>query len=114
LGAARSPALNLWEDEGNFYLEAELPGLKVDDLDLAALDRQFTIRGERKVEAHEDWTCHRQERACGPFSRTIELPAAVEPEKVQAAFKHGVLTMTLPKAEDAKPRRIEVKAIEKK
>jgi HSP20 family protein len=112
--AGGSPALNLWEDDTSFYLEAELPGLKIDDLELAALDRQFTIRGERKPDMKEGWTCHRQERSSGTFARTIEFPIPVDADQVQASFKHGVLTVTLPKAESAKPRKIDVKRIEKK
>lgn len=104
------PPLNLWEDENNLYLEAELPGFNLDDLEMFVTgDNQFSIKGERKQPELEKGTWHRQERGYGNFSRLLELPSAVDSDKVSGEFKDGVLTVTLPKKEEAKPRRIEVK-----
>ena len=105
------PPLNLWEDDNNLYVEAELPELELTDLEIFVDgDNQLSIKGERKQPERENGTWHRQERGHGKFSRAGELPQYVDSEKVTAEFKHGVLTITLPKREEAKARRIEVKA----
>ena len=105
------PPLNLWEDDNNLYVEAELPELELTDLEIFVDgDNQLSIKGERKQPERENGTWHRQERGHGRFSRAGELPQYVDSEKVTAEFKHGVLTITLPKREEAKARRIEVKA----
>jgi HSP20 family protein len=106
------PPLNLWEDEDNLYVEAELPGFNLDDLEMYVTgENQLSIKGARKPPMKEKGTWHRQERGYGAFSRLMELPGAVNSEQVSAEFKNGVLTITLPKKEEAKPRRIEVKGI---
>lgn len=105
------PPLNLWEDEDNLYVEAELPGFDLDDLEMYVTgDNQLSIKGERKRPELGQGTWHRQERGYGAFSRLMELPGAVDSDRVTAQFKTGVLTITLPKKQEAKPRRIEVKA----
>ena len=105
------PPLNLWEDDNNLYVEAELPELELTDLEIFVNgDNQLSIKGERKQPERENGTWHRQERGHGSFSRMGELPQYVDSDKVTAEFKHGVLTITLPKREEAKARRIEVKA----
>jgi HSP20 family protein len=105
------PPLNLWEDEDNLYVEAELPGFQLDDLEMYVTgDNQLSVKGQRKQPELGKGTWHRQERGYGAFSRLIELPGAVESEKVSAEFRNGVLTITLPKRAETKPRRIEVKA----
>lgn len=110
-GAAAYPLLNLWEDDENLYAEAELPGFQLDDLEIYVTGgNQLSLKGERKQPELKDGTWRRQERGYGTFSRVVELPYGVDREKVSATFKHGVLTMTLPKSEEAKPRRIKVKA----
>jgi HSP20 family protein len=104
------PPLNLWEDENHFYVEAELAGFRLDDLEMYVTgDNQLSIKGERKQPESGKGTWHRQERGFGSFSRLMELPGAVEGEKVAAEFKDGVLTLTMPKKAETKPRRIEVK-----
>jgi HSP20 family protein len=113
MGRRTFPALNLWEDEQNFYAEAELPGFKTGDVDVSVAGNTLTLQGERKAAEQEGLTYHRRERAFGTFSRVVELPFPVEAEKVKAALKDGVLTITLPKAEAAKPRKIEVRLLEK-
>ena len=105
------PPLNAWEDDNNLYVEAELPELELSDLEIFVNgDNQLSIKGERKQPERENGRWHRQERGHGSFSRTCELPQYVDSDKVTAEFKHGVLTITLPKRKEAKARRIEVKA----
>ena len=108
--ASAFPALNLWGDDRNLYVEAELPGFELSELEiLVSGEGQLSIKGERTPPSHEGGTWHRQERGYGRFGRMIELPDPVDPDHVSAEFKHGVLTITMPKREDVKPRRIEVK-----
>ena len=104
------PPLNLWENDDNMFVEAELPGFGLDDLEIMVTGgNQLSIQGERKAPELEGGTWHRRERGFGSFSRTIELPGYVDSDKVTAEFKYGILTITLPKREEVKPRRIEVK-----
>ena len=104
------PALNLTDDGNNFYIRAELPGVKAESLDISVVEGQLLLRGERKIEPEEQKAgYHRRERESGFFRRTIALPARVDPGQVSASMKHGVLTVTLPRAEEAKPRKIGVK-----
>ena len=105
------PPLNLWEDDNNLYVEAELPELELSDLEIFVTgDNQLSIKGERKQPERENGMWHRQERGHGKFSRAGELPQYVDSDTVTAEVKHGVLTVTLPKREEAKARQIEVKA----
>ena len=91
-------------------VEAELPGFNLDELEMYVTgENQLSIKGERKRPDPGKGTWHRQERGYGSFSRLIELPGPVDSSSVSAEFKDGVLTITLPKREEAKPRRIEVK-----
>lgn len=103
------PALNLWEDEHNVFVEAELPGLKMEDLEVSVLGDELTIHGQRKSDKSEDAVYHRRERGTGDFTRLIRLPVSINPDQVDASLCCGVLTVKLGKAEQAKPRRIEVK-----
>ncbi len=104
------PPLNLWEDDNNLFVEAELPGFELSELEITVTgDNQLSIKGERKQPELEKGTWHRRERGFGSFNRMIELPQHVDAEGVSAEFKHGVLNVTMPKKEEAKPRRIEVK-----
>ncbi len=104
------PALNLWEDESSVYVEAELPGLTFEEIEIYVTGGdQLTIKGERKEPQAKDGVWHRQERGFGSFNRTITLPMPVEADKVEAQLQHGVLTVRLPKGETAKPRKITVK-----
>jgi len=105
------PPLNIWEDADAFHLEAELPGLKQEKLNVAVTHRnQVTLTGERVPESDEKVRWHRRERGFGRFQRVLKLPAPVDAEKVEAKLEHGLLRVTLPKAEEAKPRKIAVKA----
>jgi HSP20 family protein len=105
------PPLNLWEDDNNLYVEAELPELELTDLEIFVKgDNQLSIKGERKQPERENGTWHRRERGYGGFSRMGLLPQYVDSDKVTAELRHGVLTITLPKRKEAKARRIEAKA----
>lgn len=105
------PPLNLWEDDDNLFIEAELPGFKMDDLDVYVTGgSQLSIKGARSHPELENGTWHRQERGFGSFSRVVELPGNVEGDKVTAECCHGVLTITMPKCAEARPRKIAVKS----
>jgi HSP20 family protein len=102
--------IDVVEEKDHLVVRANLPGLRRDDVSVTLQDGYLTIKGEKKVEAtSKDANWYRQERAYGSFSRTVELPVAVEPKKIEAQFRDGVLTVTLPKAEEAKPKQIEIK-----
>ena len=104
------PALNVAEDADNLYVRAELPGVKPDSLDISVVEGRLLVKGEKKIETEDQKKgYHRREREAGIFRRTITLPSRVDPSKVAAAMKNGILTITLPKAEEAKPRKITVK-----
>jgi HSP20 family protein len=104
-----SPTLDVLEDKDNYFILAELPGLKREDIKVSLEDGTLTISGERKVEKRtEETSVHRVERFSGRFERSITLPVTVSAEKVKATYTDGVLTLTLPKSEQAKPKRIDV------
>ncbi len=104
------PALNLSEDADNLYVRAELPGLSPESLDISVVEGRLLIRGDRKIHMEDANTnYHRREREGGFFRRTLALPTRVDPAQVAASLKNGVLTITLPKAEEAKPKKITVK-----
>ncbi len=108
---SRFPALNVWGNGENVVVTAELPGIDAADLDINVVNNQLTIKGERKKDKPaEDAVCHRCERGAGAFVRTVSLPFAVESEKVSAGYDKGVLTITLPRNEATKPKRIEINA----
>lgn len=111
LPVAAFPALDLWQDQGSLYVEAELPGMEIGDLEIYVTGgNQLSIRGERKPPVVEGGTWHRQERGYGQFSRLLNLPCEVKTDAVEAHFKDGVLSITLPKSEAARPRRLQIKA----
>jgi HSP20 family protein len=90
-------------------IKAELPGLEAKDVDVSIFGNTLTVRGEKKEEREEkDEHYHLVERAHGTFSRVVRLPAAVDVEKIKASFKNGVLTVTLPKTEEARQKAIPV------
>lgn len=105
------PPMNLWADDEAFHVETDLPGIDPDTLDINVTDgTQLTIRGERKPMEPESATWLRQERPSGTFTRSLTLPSLVDVDKVDARYEHGVLKLTLPKSEAAKPRKITVKS----
>ena len=104
-----NPALDLYEDKDNLYVKVELPGLKREDIDVSLHEGSLSISGERKSEQkHEDAEVYRAERFFGRFQRTVTLPTPVAADKVKAQYKDGVLNITLPKTEEAKPKHIDV------
>ena len=103
------PTLDLYEDRDHLVLKAELPGMKKEDIDISLHGDVLTLSGERKEEeTYEMAETYRSERFLGKFQRTLTLPVAVNASKVQASYKDGVLTVTLPKSEEAKPKQIQV------
>lgn len=104
-----TPALDMFEDKDNVYVRAELPGMKKEEIDLSLHEGSLSISGERKQESTlGDAEVYRSERFFGRFQRTVSLPMPVAAEKVKAQYADGILTVTLPKAEEAKPKHIDV------
>ncbi len=100
--------LDIYETRDAIVVRASLPGVNPDDVDIAMEGNTLTIRGETKAPSEEGRSLL-QERHYGPFARSIELGTAAQPDKAEASFKNGVLTLIIPKAEEAKPRVIKVK-----
>lgn len=110
IGARRTPRFNLSEDDNNYHLSALLPGVDPKQLEMNVVGNSLTLSGERPeqvLDAKATW--HRRERGAGKFLRTIELPAEVDANRVTAEYRDGVLDVTLPKAEVAKPKQIAIK-----
>jgi len=103
-----SPAMNMIEDDLNIYLEAELPGILLEDIQLSVTDKVLTMAGSRTIVPDDDATPIRQERVDYDFERSITIPVNVEIEHAEAEIRNGVLTITLPKAEASRTRRIAV------
>jgi HSP20 family protein len=104
------PLINLTENKDSFFIRAELPGLKPEDLDIQATANSVSISGERKIPTEDkNARYHRREREAGRFSRVVGLPSEINSGKVDASLVNGVLTVVVPKAEMAKPRQISVK-----
>jgi HSP20 family protein len=108
------PAVDIFEtDAREIVLKAELPGLKREDIDVSVENNTLTIRGERKKDdAVSEDQYHRVERSFGPFSRSFTLPSTVDAGRVRAEYRDGVLTVTLPMREEARPRQIQVNVTE--
>ncbi len=108
---AFAPALDVEENEDGFTLVVELPGVAAEDVDITLEENVLTISGERSFYADKEADGFRRvERSFGRFHRAVRLPDRVAADRVEAAYKDGLLTITVPKAEEAKPRRIEVRA----
>jgi HSP20 family protein len=104
-----NPALDLYEDKDNLYVKVELPGMKREDIDVSLHEGSLSISGERKgEEKHEDAEVYRAERFFGRFQRMVTVPTSVAVDKVKAQYKDGILTITMPKTEEAKPKHIDV------
>ncbi len=109
-GAGVFPPINVTQDDDNFYLRAEVPGIKPDDLSISTVRNRVSLAGKRELQReHERVSYHRKERPEGSFNRTVTLPTEVDADRVDARYADGILTITLPKAEQAKPRQIAVK-----
>jgi len=103
------PAVDMYEDKDMLLVKAELPGMRKENIDISLHDGFLTLSGERKQEQkHEATGTYRAERWLGRFHRSISLPCQVEADKIKATYTDGVLTVTLPKAEEAKPKQIPI------
>jgi len=109
LGGQWAPSVDIYENDGNLVLKAELPGIEPKDVDVRVENNVLTLRGERKFESEvKRDKYHRVERAYGTFSRSFTLPNVVDTDKIKAEYKDGVLQVTLPQREEAKPKQIQV------
>jgi HSP20 family protein len=105
-----APSVDVVENDDNFLLSVELPGVRKEDVKITVADGVLTVRGEKKQEQErKNGSYHRLERSFGTFERSFTLPTAVQDGRIEAGFSDGVLTITVPKAEQAKVREIEVK-----
>lgn len=105
------PAINVWMGENDAIVTAELPGVAPDDIDVSVVGDTLTLKGSRQPDGMEEGgSYHRRERRYGTFTRAFQLPFQVEPGQVEATFGNGVLQISLPRAEEDKPKRIAVKA----
>jgi HSP20 family protein len=104
------PAINVYAHHDGIVITAELPGVNEDDLDITVHRDTVTLRGKRQDQPTEVQGYHRRERRSGTFGRTFSLPFQVDPERVQAALRNGILTVTLYRPEHDKPKRIRVSA----
>ncbi len=110
LNGTWAPAVDVAEGEDSYTVKMELPGVKKDDVKITLESNILTIRGEKKAESEvKEKNYHRTERSYGSFQRSFTLPTTVKNDRIDAVYKDGILTVTLPKAEEAKPRQIEVK-----
>lgn len=103
-----SPALDLYQNTDNIVAMVELPGMRKEDIEISLHDETLTISGERKYESTNGDKAQRTERYVGSFRRSIALPTRVDANKVNASYRDGILTVTLPKAEEVKPKQIQV------
>ena len=109
-GAGVLPPMNITQDDNNFYLRAEVPGIKPKDISISAVRNRVSLAAKRDIQPeNERVSYHRKELPEGSFNRTVTLPMEVDAERVDARCADGILTLTLPKVEQAKPRQIMVK-----
>jgi HSP20 family protein len=110
-GARMYPLINLHDDGDNFYVEALMPGVEPDQVEVTVVGNGLTIAGEKRGPQNiPPERIHRMERAAGRFIRSVQLPAEVERDRVNAEYRHGMLMLTLPRSEAAKPKRVEIRA----
>ncbi|ARA92181.1 MAG: Hsp20/alpha crystallin family protein [Bacteroidetes bacterium] len=103
-----TPAVDMWETDSHYIFAFDLPGLTKEDVSISYQDGMLQISGERKAPQEENATFHRVERPYGRFFRSIRLDRGIQVDGIEAHFEHGVLTVEVPKAEEVKPRRIEI------
>jgi HSP20 family protein len=104
------PLVNIWEDQDTFFVEMEVPGVKSENVDISVVGNELTIKVHYPDEKPEGVTYHRRERPVGDYARIVRLPSEVNADRVEASLENGVLTVKLPKAEAARPRKINVVA----
>jgi HSP20 family protein len=108
--AVWSPLSDIYEDSNNYVLTLDLPGIKKENVKISYVDGQLNISGDRKQEKEsKDGTYHRVERSYGKYFRSFSLPKEIKDDKIDAEFKDGQLTITVPKAEEVKPKAIDIK-----
>ncbi len=103
------PPVNISEDQSNIYIYSEIPGVEIEDVDITLSDNSLVIKGNRK---HDTGNYYRQERPAGLFQRVINLNVPVDPDNVRAKMKDGILQVLVPKAEEAKPKKVSIEAEE--
>ena len=109
LGGAWAPAVDIYEQDGNIVVKAELPGVDPKDVDVRVENNTLTLRGERKLDSEvKQDNYHRVERSYGTFTRSFTLPSVLDQEKIKAEYKDGVLKVIIPKHEQAKPKQISI------
>jgi HSP20 family protein len=109
LTAAWTPAVDVFEDKDAVKIVAELPGVKAEDVKISLESQTLTMRGEKRQVAEEDGAGNRYERTYGAFERTFALPGTVDADRIEASYADGLLTVTLPKVERARPRQIDIR-----
>ena len=112
LNSTMGPAVTVYETPDSYVFQAELPGWKRDQISINFENQTLILSGQRDLPQEEGWQYHRVEGLWGSFSRSFTVPGIVDPNKVEAELREGVLVITLPKREEAKPRHIEVKAVQ--
>lgn len=105
-----TPRLTVRDDGAALVVAAELPGMSEKDVEITVNANTLTLRGQRRDDAPAGYTVHRKERAGYEFARSLQLPCKIDPDHAEATMKNGVLTLTLPKAAEARPKQIQVKA----
>lgn len=105
------PPVDIYETDDNIVLKAELPGVNPNDVEIRVEGSTLYMKGERKLEKEvKEENMYRVERSYGAFNRTFALPGSVDPDKVEAEYKDGILTLTIPKREESKPKTIKIKS----
>ncbi len=104
------PPVNVFNDPGGYVVKVEVPGVAPDQLKVEGHGRTLTVSGSRTAEAPESGSFHRRERSAGQFARSLQLPDDLDFGRTEASYKHGILTIRVPKREEAKPRQISIKA----
>lgn len=104
------PAVNIFSDRDGYFVRIEIPGASPDQLHIESHGRTLTIKGQRGQHGPENASFHRRERNMGEFSRSLQMPETLDLARAEATYKHGILTVRVPKREEAKPRQITVKA----
>jgi HSP20 family protein len=103
-----APPVDVAETQEKIIVRAEVPGLQQDDIQIEFENGLLTLRGDRKLEKQDGVTWHRVERVYGNFSRTFTLPRTVDPERISATYREGILEIEVPKKEEAKPKHIRI------
>ena len=104
------PPVNVFSDKDGYVVKLEIPGVAPENVNIEAEGRTLRISGKREVAPPAEGSFHRRERGAGEFARSFQLPADVDPTRAEASYKHGILSIRVPKKEEAKPRQISVKA----